>query len=86
MADGLVRAFVAARDLEIGDLIADNDPRMPGRKLRVISFTTSREDSRKVIAVCHSIHERNPREHRIAIKRIHSDGKRRRSGFSVLRS
>lgn len=85
MGAGLIRAFAASRDLAKGDLIRDNDPRMPNRILRIVSFVADGDDSMKVDAVCEQFDVRyKARQFRISIKRIHSDGKPRRSGFSKI--
>lgn len=59
--------------LEIGDRIADNDPRTCARKLVVIAIVG---DHAKVQ------NELNGRVYRIQIKRIFTDGNPRRHGFN----
>jgi hypothetical protein len=82
MGQGLVNAHAAAADLVRGDHIIDNDPRMPNRRLEILRFEAHRHDSRCVLAVCRTVGSRFPREFRIRVDRIFSDGKPRRSGFS----
>jgi hypothetical protein len=58
----------------VGKYIKDNDPRMRNRILTIRSI-----HSDYVCAV-----DRVGREFRILVRRIHVDGKARRSGFSVV--
>lgn len=60
--------------LKIGDLISDNDPRMPKRLLRITDIRPDgrvQAESAKATVL-------------IASKRIFTDGKARRSGFSLV--
>jgi hypothetical protein len=59
-----------------GDVIKDNDPRMPNRMLRVVYVGDGK-------AVC----ETSPpvRRSLISLTRIYDDGKARKSGFTVWR-
>ena len=82
MGQGLVGAFAKAADLERGDYITDNDPRMPNRRLKIVRFEASEHDSRRVVAVCETVGSRFPRQFRINIARIYTDDKPRRSGFT----
>jgi hypothetical protein len=68
-------------DLEVGDIIKDNDPRMPGRKLEIVHF--GQDDRLRIMALCNTVGS-NPRGHWIRINRIFTDGKPRRYGFSRL--
>lgn len=74
--------------LDPGKLIADNDPRMPNRRLLIRGFEAGAflSDGRATFAICTNIRDRsrNPREFRINVQRIHTDGKLRRSGFSLV--
>ena len=58
----------------VGDRIADNDPRMKGRILLVASIADE-----KVTAL-----DSRARPFEILRKRIHTDNKTRRSGFSRI--
>lgn len=71
--------------LDRGCLIRDNDPRMPNRVLRITGFGLRHFNAYSTFATCVSIHDRGakPREVRINIQRIHTDGKSRKSGFSL---
>lgn len=72
----------AERRLALGDLIRDNDPRMPNRVLRIISFRADEDDSQKVDAICEQFDVRyKARQYSISIKRIHADSKQRRSMY-----
>ena len=63
--------------MKVGDVIADNDPRMRGRMLTVREICT---DGRYVYA------DDGHRKalFRISAKRIHADGKPRRTGFRLI--
>lgn len=62
-------------ELKVGDKIKDNDPRISwNRVLRV-------ERIEAQFAYCSNTHGPNVR---INVARIHSDGKPRRTGFSVV--
>jgi hypothetical protein len=83
MGEGLIRALVAAKGLKAGDIIRDNDPRMPTRELRIDDF----------VAIGQSVYARAgwakgnaTRRVEIRLDRIHTDGKPRKSGFSLARS
>src|SRR5690348_16062103 len=65
----------ASVPLPYGTKLRDNDPRMNGR---VVTLTGSR-DKPRVYAM-----DRNGRYFKISRARIHTDGKPRRSGFSVV--
>lgn len=80
--NGLQHAFAAARGLSVGTRISDNDPRMPNRILKIARFEATESI---VFAICEPVYTNyRPRQFRIAIKRIHSDGKPRKSGFSKV--
>lgn len=66
-------------ELEVGDVIQDNDPRMPGRKLVIARFEQDRGIA-PVKAICR-LQGRFPREFSIMVSRIFTDDKVRRSGF-----
>jgi hypothetical protein len=59
--------------LEKGQILYDNDPRYPGRKLEVVRVEVS-------YAICKS----GTRQMRVRLDRIHSDGAPRRSGYSMV--
>jgi len=59
--------------IEKGQILYDNDPRYPGRKLEVVRV----EDS---YAICKS----GPRQMKVRLDRIHSDGAPRHSGYSTV--
>jgi hypothetical protein len=65
--------------IEVESIIEDNDPRMFGRRLRILAFSAglSTAHSSVTYAVCDKT--------RINVDRIHTDGKKRRSGFSLVR-
>lgn len=67
--------------LAVADTIRDNDPRMPGRTLRIVDFEADENDSRKVRAVCTS---GRGRDVRILVSRIFMDDKPRRSGWTLV--
>jgi hypothetical protein len=76
-----------ARTVQIGDHIRDNDPRMPNRVLIVREFA-SLERSLPIpqTEATHAWAE-HPRGHgrtRLALSSIHTDGKPRRTGWSVV--
>jgi len=62
-------------ELKVGDRIKDNDPRMPNRVLKVTEITATRV---KAIDAYHVAS--------IELRRIYTDGKPRRSGFSKVES
>lgn len=62
------------RDLKPGDRIRDNDPRFPDRVLTITALT-----ERYVWAVTAS-----GRESHIQRRFVHTDGKPRRTGFSLM--
>jgi hypothetical protein len=62
-------------EINKGDRIADNDPRMVGRVLLVIS-----QGRPGYVHAADTQH----RSFRIQTKRIYTDGKPRRSGFTLL--
>lgn len=61
--------------VKVGDVLTDNDPRNPGRTLKVKSVGAMR-------AMCESAPGRYVY---VLLTRIHSDGKPRRSGFDRKR-
>jgi hypothetical protein len=63
-------------ELNIDDLIKDNDPRMGNRILRVVETLPNGVTAKDI----------SGRHFRILRRRIHTDGKPRRSGFSLLRT
>ena len=64
-------------ELKVGDIIRDNDPRTTrDRKLVVMSFGSQYVEARETP---------NGRNYILARKRIYTDDKPRRSGFSVVR-
>ncbi len=80
MGNGLIAAATAAKGLKAGDVIKDNDPRMAGRELRIDDF----------LAIGGSVYARAgwakgnaTRRVEIRLDRIHTDGKARKSGFSL---
>lgn len=68
------------RTVEVGSLLIDNDPRMIGRVLVVDSISTL---SHHVRVFCHNKDDPALRTG-IRLDRIHTDGKPRRSGFSLI--
>ena len=64
-------------ELKVGDRIKDNDPRMNGR---VVQIT-------RISGLC-AFYDRRPfgseREYSVRLTRIHTDGKPRKSGFSLI--
>ena len=73
-----------AKDLNVGDIIQDNDPRMPGRKLTITDFEGGDErDVMAVYAICDTKHREGIR---INVARIFTDGKARRYGFNRVRA
>ena len=68
------------RPLRVGDLIRDNDPRTPGRVLRVVDMDFDRFPILHVVACADGYWRRV----RIRLDRIHTDGRPRRSGWSLV--
>lgn len=70
--------------IDIGSIIEDNDPKMKGRRLIVQRFIAGKISAHScdVFAICDSPVRKGLR---INVSRIHTDGKSRRSGFSLLR-
>ncbi len=68
------------KDLIVGDRIKDNDPRMTNRVLEITGFEQRHLDF--VSAICRCPHLN--REYRVSVRRIFTDGKARKSGFSRL--
>ena len=66
------------RQIRVGDRIIDNDPREPNRILTVREIGPER-----VVAARGPAGRRQ--ETRIALKRIHTDDKPRRSGWSLIK-
>lgn len=66
-------------DIKIGDKLRDNDPRMRGRVLEVVGF-----DGKGKAILAHSLVNRKMFETRIALRRIFTDSKQRRSGWSLV--
>lgn len=74
-----------------GDNIQDNDPRIPYRRiLEIVSIFTDRDDraswleGRPVYAEYVLAKDKRGARYRIKTCRIYSDGKTRRSGFTLL--
>jgi hypothetical protein len=66
-------------EMKVGDKLHDNDPRMSGRVLLITCMgVTSTEGAKRVQAKTRYL-----REVWISTKRIHSDGKPRKSGFAL---
>lgn len=65
-----------------GDTLIDNDPRMPGRRLVIESLGVITERGTESV-VARSVYGRG-RLYTILVRRIHSDGKPRRSGFTLV--
>jgi hypothetical protein len=72
--------------IEVGAIIRDNDPRMPNRELCIVGFESGliTAHGREVKAVCELTGVRWKRQFRINVRSIHTDGKPRRSGFSLV--
>lgn len=66
-------------DIKPHDIIKDNDPRTDGRLLEVVEV-----GDRYIYAVSAVLQRPPLRKHRILKNRIHTDGKLRRSGFSLV--
>jgi len=62
------------REIEIGDRIRDNDPRMPNRILKIAGIFESRVVAR----------DWTGKPFRIQLRRIYTDGKARKGGFSLV--
>jgi hypothetical protein len=58
--------------LKAGQILHDNDPRYRGRKLEVV-----RVEGSNAVCMC------GPRQVKVRLDYIHSDGKPRRSGYST---
>jgi hypothetical protein len=58
--------------LKAGQILHDNDPRYRGRKLEVV-----RVEGAYAVCMC------GPRQVKVRLDYIHSDGKLRRSGYST---
>lgn len=67
-----------------GDIIRDNDPRMGVRKLEIIAFDGPEHVRcrRKLVNGKYSAYP--AKGFRIRKDRIHTDGKKRKSGFTLL--
>ena len=63
-------------DIKIGSILKDNDPRQEGRTVTVDEVGKSR-----VLYISPKNGQRNS----ISLKRIHYDGKARKTGFSLVR-
>lgn len=63
--------------IEIGDKIKDNDPRMTNRVLIVVALTDTH-------VVCENDSYRHFPKVKIRKDRIYSDNKKRRSGFDLV--
>jgi hypothetical protein len=72
--------------IEIGSKIRDNDPRMPNRELCIVGFVGGliTAHGRQVKAICELTGVKWKRQFRINVRSIHTDGKPRRSGFSLM--
>lgn len=82
MAEGLIRAHTAAKGVKVGDQLSDNDPRMSGRTLKISEFFAS---GGNVYARAGWARGNAMRQVEIRLDRIHTDGKTRRSGFSLVK-
>lgn len=65
--------------MKIGNTIKDNDPRMTGRRLEITALSDTHAFAKRVGLTGRG----SGREFRIRLDRIHTDGKQRRSGFSL---
>jgi len=65
--------------MKVGDLLHDNDPRMQPRTLKVVDLGVLTENGWDRVQA----EDRQGRRYWIATRRIHSDGKQRRSGFTL---
>ena len=76
----------AVRPLAMGDMIRDNDPRMTARPVLVVTGFFWTKSTRRAYACKPDGERRSYRDerlsYRIAVSRIHLDGKPRRSGWS----
>lgn len=66
--------------IKIGDVLLDNDSRCKGRVLTVTRFGYGLRMQKEAVHAT----DQNGRSVRISIKRIHTDGKPRRSGFDLV--
>ena len=64
-------------ELKIGDVLRDNDPRQEGRTLEITKILPLHGSVR----ACSS----KGKDVRILQRRIHTDGKARKSGYSLVR-
>lgn len=78
-------------DVKIGDLIRDNDPRQGKRRIaKVMSFSGDIHPGQTLephadCEVVQSRHRKGARFNvRVPLSKIHSDGKRRKSGWDLL--
>lgn len=65
--------------LNVGTVIVDNDPRMRGRRLKVTGFRSG-----VITAHGHDVFATFDKNRDINIRSIHTDGKPRKRGFSVV--
>ena len=70
-------------ELKVGDIIRDNDPRLMRERRLKVTAVIDREGGRPASVAAEDIDTRGG--FRIARKRIHTDDKPRRTGFSVVR-
>jgi hypothetical protein len=70
------------RELRIGDKIRDNDPRMLPRTLEIIDMDVAKSPILRAVAVVPGTKTQGLV--RIRLDRIHTDGKPRRSGWSLV--
>lgn len=68
--------------MKIGDKIKDNDPRMPERVLTITAIGLRTE---RGIENVRAKTRYSSREFSISTRRIHTDGKPRRSGFDLMK-
>ena len=69
--------------MKINSIIKDNDPRMGNRTLIVESLDGDKHIRARRILWDGTIKSHPKKGFRIAINRIHTDGKKRKSGFSL---
>lgn len=70
-------------NMKINDIIKDNDPRMGNRTLIIESFEGERHIRARRILWNGSTSSYPKKGFRICIDRIHADGKKRKTGFTL---
>jgi hypothetical protein len=68
--------------IKVGDQISDNDPRMAPRVLRVVGLTHRFQG---LYVLCQPLRTAYKTPIRVRADRIYTDGKPRKSGFTLLK-